>query len=64
MEKGHFVYLSSHLCSKGNNVTMFTSPHLFDYRERVRVNGKPISHERLEALLSHIRSYDDQNEAL
>lgn len=54
-------YLSSHLCSKGNNVTLFTSPHLFDYRERVRVNGKPISQERLEELLSSIRSYDDQN---
>ena len=54
-------YLSSHLCSKGSNVTLFTSPHLFDYRERVRVNGKPISQERLEELLSSIRSYDDQN---
>lgn len=54
-------YLSSHLCSKGNNVTLFTSPHLFDYRERVRVNGKPISQERLEELLSPIRSYDDKN---
>ena len=54
-------YLSSHLCSKGNNVTLFTSPHLFDYRERVRVNGKPISQERLEELLSPIRSYDNKN---
>ena len=54
-------YLSSHLCSKGNNVTLFTSPHLFDYRERVRVNGKPISQNRLEQLLSPIRSYDDLN---
>ena len=54
-------YLSSHLCSQGNNVTLFTSPHLFDYRERVRVNGKPISQNRLEELLSPIRSYDDEN---
>ena len=54
-------YLSSHLCSKGNNVTLFTSPHLFDYRERVRVNGKPISQERLEELLSSIREYDELN---
>ena len=57
-------YLSSHLCSQGNNVTLFTSPHLFDYRERVRVNGKPISQERLEELLSSIRSYDDLNGGL
>ena len=54
-------YLSSHLCSKGNNVTLFTSPHLFDYRERIRVNGKPISQERLEELLSSIREYDVLN---
>ena len=52
-------YLSSHLCSKGNNVTLFTSLICLTI-VRVRVNGKPISQERLEDLLSSIRSYDDQ----
>ena len=54
-------YLSSHLCSKGNNVTLFTSPHLSEYRERVRVNGIPISQVRLEELLFSIREYDEIN---
>ena len=62
MERAHFALIFPAIfAQKENNVTLFTSPHLFDYRERVRVNGKPISQNRLEELLSPIRSYDDLN---
>ena len=34
---------------------LFTSPHLIDYRERVRINGIEISEERTAQLLSELR---------
>ncbi len=34
---------------------LFTSPHLIDYRERVRVNGLEISEEKTARLLSELR---------
>ena len=34
---------------------LFTSPHLIDYRERVRVNGLEISEEKTAALLTELR---------
>ncbi|MDA7881426.1 Mur ligase family protein [Akkermansiaceae bacterium] len=34
---------------------LFTSPHLIDYRERVRVNGIEITEEKTAALLSELR---------
>ena len=33
------------LQSAGYRVGLYTSPHLVDFRERIRVNGKMISHE-------------------
>jgi dihydrofolate synthase/folylpolyglutamate synthase len=35
---------------------LFTSPHLIDYRERVRVNGIEISEEKTALLLSEMRA--------
>lgn len=34
---------------------LFTSPHLVDYRERVRVNGLEVSEEKTAALLTELR---------
>ena len=34
---------------------LFTSPHLIDYRERVRVNGVEITEEKTAALLTELR---------
>ena len=34
---------------------LFTSPHLIDYRERVRVNGLEITEEKTARLLSELR---------
>lgn len=37
--------LAAILQSAGYNVGLYTSPHLMDFRERIRVNGKPVSKE-------------------
>ncbi|MDA7630230.1 bifunctional folylpolyglutamate synthase/dihydrofolate synthase, partial [bacterium] len=34
---------------------LFTSPHLIDYRERVRVNGLEITEEKTASLLTELR---------
>ncbi len=36
-------YLSSILQESGYSVGLFTSPHFFDYRERIRINNKKIT---------------------
>jgi len=36
-------YLTSLLIEKGERVGLFTSPHIYDFRERIRVNGNKIS---------------------
>ena len=38
-------YIASYLTEKGEKVGLFTSPHIFDFRERIRVNGEKISEE-------------------
>lgn len=37
------AFLASFLSEKGFKVGLFTSPHLIDFRERIRINGKPIA---------------------
>ena len=37
--------LASILQSAGYKVGLFTSPHLLDYDERIRINGQPIDHQ-------------------
>jgi dihydrofolate synthase/folylpolyglutamate synthase len=38
-------YLSSILTEKNEKVGLFTSPHIFDFRERIRINGEQIDEE-------------------
>ena len=40
----------------GRRVGLYTSPHLVDFRERIRVNGAMIPGERVEALLARLRA--------
>jgi len=40
----------------GRRTGLFTSPHLIDYRERMRVSGEMISEEHCAELLSEIRA--------
>lgn len=37
------AYMASMLTEKKERVGLFTSPHLWDFRERIRINGKKIS---------------------
>ncbi|MCM1138810.1 MAG: bifunctional folylpolyglutamate synthase/dihydrofolate synthase [Duncaniella sp.] len=39
--------LAAVLQSAGYKVGLYTSPHLFDFRERIRVNGEKIPHEKV-----------------
>ncbi|MBN2569104.1 MAG: bifunctional folylpolyglutamate synthase/dihydrofolate synthase [Deltaproteobacteria bacterium] len=47
--------LSSILGKTGKKIGLYTSPHLIDFRERIRVNGTMISQERLSYLTGLIR---------
>ena len=38
----------------GYRVGLFTSPHLIDFRERIRINGEPISGDKLAALVENV----------
>lgn len=44
----------------GLRVGTFTSPHLQHFRERIRLNGEPISHDRFERAFDPIREYCQQ----
>ena len=39
--------LAAILQAQGYRVGLYTSPHLVDFRERIRINGKPISQQRI-----------------
>ncbi|MEO7838249.1 MAG: folylpolyglutamate synthase/dihydrofolate synthase family protein [Anaerolineales bacterium] len=46
---------ASALQAGGYKVGLYTSPHLLDYTERIRINGEPISHEQLVELVEEIK---------
>ena len=39
----------------GYNVGLYTSPHLLDYVERIRINNEPISHVQLVELVEQVK---------
>ena len=48
------AYCSSLLIEQGFKVGLFTSPHIYDFSERIRVNGLPISQS---AVIAFCRRY-------
>lgn len=48
---------ASALRAAGYMVGLYTSPHLEDYTERIRVDGEPISHEQLVELVEEIKPH-------
>lgn len=46
---------ASALQAAGYKVGLYTSPHLLDYVERIQINGEPISHEQMIALVEEIK---------
>lgn len=49
-------YLNSILFNNGMSTGLFTSPHLVDYRERIRVNGDTISRPDLARLVAELKT--------
>lgn len=47
------------LFAMGMRTGRFTSPHLEDFRERISINGEPISQEALEFTYNDIKAYFD-----
>jgi dihydrofolate synthase/folylpolyglutamate synthase len=46
---------ASALKAAGYKTGLYTSPHLWDYVERIQINGEPISHEQLIELVEEIK---------
>jgi len=46
---------ASALQAAGYKVGLYTSPHLLDYTERIRINGEPSSHETLVELVEEVK---------
>ena len=53
--------LSSILQESGYRVGLYTSPHLVDFRERIRVNGEMISKESVEDFMNQNLNFFDRN---
>ena len=49
--------LAAILQSAGYRVGLYTSPHLVDFRERIRINGKPVSQEYVINFVEEHRSF-------
>ena len=49
------VQLSATACASGLTTGLFTSPHLVTVEERIRIDGRPISPETFDKLLSSVR---------
>lgn len=47
--------LSSMLSACGFQVGLYTSPHLMDFTERIRINGEPISRDEAVELITQVR---------
>ncbi|MCK4521952.1 MAG: bifunctional folylpolyglutamate synthase/dihydrofolate synthase [Nanoarchaeota archaeon] len=51
------AFISSILEKQGYKTGVYTSPHLVDFRERIRINGKKISKKNIVSLLSKIKPF-------
>ena len=49
--------LAAILQESGYKVGLYTSPHLIDFRERIRVNGEPVSKEYVTEFVEKHRSF-------
>lgn len=55
--------VASILQAAGYRVGLYTSPHLIDFRERIQVQGQPITPEQVCVLTEYLRSRIDPKEA-
>lgn len=54
--------LASVLQEAGYKVGLYTSPHLKDYRERISINGKPISEEYVTGFINRNKPFFEAND--
>jgi dihydrofolate synthase/folylpolyglutamate synthase len=54
------IMLSSALTAAGYSCGLYTSPHLHSWRERIRIDGEPISEDELAKLVSDLRPYVEE----
>lgn len=54
--------IASILQEAGYKVGLYTSPHLKDYRERIKINGKEITEEYVVAFVEQHKSFFEQNQ--
>lgn len=54
--------LASVLQEAGYKVGLYTSPHLKDYRERIAINGEPISEEYVTNFINRNKAFFEANE--
>lgn len=54
--------LASVLQEAGYKVGLYTSPHLKDYRERIKINGEPITEEYVCEFINKNKSFFEANE--
>ena len=53
--------IASILQESGYKVGLYTSPHLKDFRERIKINGQPISEDEVVAFIKENTSFFDEN---
>ena len=53
--------LASVLQEQGYKVGLYTSPHLIDFRERIKINGQEISEEYLVEFVNKHQSFFEEN---
>ncbi|MBI3616172.1 MAG: bifunctional folylpolyglutamate synthase/dihydrofolate synthase [Candidatus Omnitrophica bacterium] len=51
------AFASSILRTAGLRVGLYTSPHLISFRERIQINGQPISEEELTRIVEQVRPH-------
>lgn len=54
------AYVSSILMNSRHKVGLYTSPHLYDFRERIKINGQKIKKSKVCSILSRIKAIIDK----
>jgi dihydrofolate synthase/folylpolyglutamate synthase len=57
------AYSTSLLIENGQKVGLFTSPHIYDFSERIRVNGQPISQRAVIDFCQHFQNLNSTYDA-
>ncbi len=55
-------FINAVLMEAGYNVGLYTSPHLFSFRERIRVNGEPIGEDEVVSVMSELAPHMEEME--